>query len=166
MRYGDINGDRFAGRRGGPAGSQFPRRSQYVVDKIVKYDETERAAEWQRRALFVADNSDGPGDFAALSEEIITGYLPSDLTVTRAICPILSLNTGASHSHEKDDFSTPCRQVFGWFSTPAMVRPSTWASGKACSRQPMSLASPRMAIGYRFPCPSTALTGGLLNLLF
>ena len=29
-----------------------------LVDKIVNYDETLRTADWQRRALFVADNAD------------------------------------------------------------------------------------------------------------
>jgi hypothetical protein len=46
-----------------------------------------RATHWQRRALFVADNSDAAGNFAALSDEIINGYLPADLTVTRAYLP-------------------------------------------------------------------------------
>ena len=57
------------------------------MNKIVNYDETLRTADWQRRALFVADNNDPAGNFPALSDEIVTGYLPSDLVVTRAYLP-------------------------------------------------------------------------------
>ena len=57
------------------------------MDKIVSYDETFRAADWQRRALFVADNNDPAGNFPWLSKEIVEGYLPADLAVTTAYLP-------------------------------------------------------------------------------
>jgi hypothetical protein len=43
-----------------------------------------RRADWQQRVLLVADNTDGGGDFAALSDDIANNYLPPDLVVTRA----------------------------------------------------------------------------------
>ncbi len=54
-----------------------------VVNKIIAYDEGMRSQPWQQRALFVADNADSAGDFPGLSDQIITGYLPADVTPTR-----------------------------------------------------------------------------------
>ena len=87
VRYGDLDGDGLPDVSVGRLAANSLADANTIVDKIVNYDETVRAADWQRRALFVADNSDAAGNFAALSDEIITGYLPSDLTVTRAYLP-------------------------------------------------------------------------------
>ena len=55
-----------------------------IVSKIVGYDETGRAQPWQRQAVFVADRADPQaGDFAALSDAVIAGNLPADLTAQR-----------------------------------------------------------------------------------
>lgn len=54
-----------------------------VVNKIIAYDQTLRTQPWQQRALFVADNADSSGDFPGLSDQIISTYLPADVTPTR-----------------------------------------------------------------------------------
>ena len=87
MRYGDLDGDGLPDVSVGRLAANSLADANTIVDKIVNYDETVRAADWQRRALFIADNDDPAGNFPALSEEIITGYLPSDLAVTRAYLP-------------------------------------------------------------------------------
>ena len=79
MRYGDLDADGLPEVSVGRLAANSLDDANMIVDKIVNYDETVRSADWQRRALFVADNSDAAGDFAALSDEIITGYLPGDL---------------------------------------------------------------------------------------
>jgi hypothetical protein len=80
MRYSDLDGD-------GLPDVSVGRLAANSLDKIVNYDESVRAADWQRRALFIADNDDPAGNFPALSDEIVTGYLPPDLTVTQAYLP-------------------------------------------------------------------------------
>ena len=87
VRYGDLDGDGLPDVSVGRLAANSLADANTIVDKIVNYDETFRTADWQRRALFVADNSDPAGNFPALSDEIINGYLPSDLVVTRAYLP-------------------------------------------------------------------------------
>jgi hypothetical protein len=87
VRYGDLNDDGLPDVAVGRLAANSLADANVIVDKIVNYDETFRAAVWQRRALFVADNDDPAGNFPALSEEIVTGYLPADLKVTRAYLP-------------------------------------------------------------------------------
>jgi hypothetical protein len=87
MRYGDLDGDGQPDVSVGRLAANSLNDANTIVDKIVKYDETIRSADWQRRALFIADNDDPAGNFPALSDEIVNGYLPSDLTVTRAYLP-------------------------------------------------------------------------------
>ena len=88
MRYGDLDGDGLPDVAVGRLAANSPDDANTIVDKIVNYDETLRSADWQRRALFVADNNDpGAGNFPALSDEIVNGYLPADLAVTKAYLP-------------------------------------------------------------------------------
>ena len=87
MRYGDLDGDGLPEVAVGRLTANSLAEANVVVGKIVSYDETFRAADWQRRALFVADNADGAGNFPELSNEIIANYLPSDLTVKQAYLP-------------------------------------------------------------------------------
>ncbi len=52
-----------------------------VVAKIIAYETTAPAGDWQRRTVFVADNCMDPaGDFHAASEDIRTGLLPTGYT--------------------------------------------------------------------------------------
>ena len=85
--YGDLNGDGVPEVAVGRLAVNTLAEANIVVDKITTYDETLRSAPWQRRALFVADNPDLAGDFPSNSDEIIAGYLPADLAVTRAYLP-------------------------------------------------------------------------------
>jgi hypothetical protein len=85
--YGDLNGDGVPEVAVGRLAVNTLAEANIVVDKIAAYDETLRSVPWQRQALFVADNPDSAGDFPRLSDEIIAGYLPADLAVTRAYLP-------------------------------------------------------------------------------
>jgi len=87
VRYGDLDDDGLPDVSVGRLAANSLADADTIVNKIVNYDETLRTADWQRRALFVADNDDPAGNFPALSDEIVTGYLPSDLVVTRAYLP-------------------------------------------------------------------------------
>ncbi|MGA9347303.1 MAG: C25 family cysteine peptidase [Anaerolineae bacterium] len=48
-----------------------------VINKILDYEQNPPSGDWNQRALFVADNADDAGDFAALSDDIADNYLPS-----------------------------------------------------------------------------------------
>ncbi len=57
--------------------------AQGVVDKILSYS-SQPPAPWQQRALMAADNPDEAGNFPVLSDALITGEIPSYISVTRA----------------------------------------------------------------------------------
>ncbi len=86
--YGDIDGDGRSDLAVGRIPVNTLGEANIVVGKIIAYDDSLRLARWQRRSIFVADNTDpnGPeyaGDFQALSDEIIRDYLPRDQYVER-----------------------------------------------------------------------------------
>jgi uncharacterized repeat protein (TIGR01451 family) len=58
--------------------------AQAVVAKIIAYSRLTTHEAWTRRALFVADNADQAGDFAALSDKILNNSTPGWLSGTRA----------------------------------------------------------------------------------
>jgi len=82
--FGDIDDDRTPEIAVGRLAVNTLAEAQTVVEKIISYDENLRVADWQRRALFVADSPDSASDFHAVSDEIIASYTPGDLEVVRA----------------------------------------------------------------------------------
>lgn len=89
--YGDLDGDMVPEVAVGRLAVNTLAEAQTVVDKIVNYDENVRAADWQRKALFVADNPDpAAGDFPLVSDEIIASHTPGDLTVIKAYLSLSS----------------------------------------------------------------------------
>ena len=53
-----------------------------MVSKIIAYEETPAPGEWRDRVVFVADNQDAAGSFAALSDEA-AAYVPPEMPVQR-----------------------------------------------------------------------------------
>lgn len=47
-----------------------------MLDKIINYEQNPPAGDWNQRLLFVADNADSAGDFAALSDALIGSSVP------------------------------------------------------------------------------------------
>ena len=88
-RYGDLDGDKLPDLAIGRLAARTPDEARVLVDKILAYDASVRTADWQRRAVFVADNPDASGDFHLVSDEIIADptYTPADLAVTRVYLP-------------------------------------------------------------------------------
>ena len=73
-----------------------------ATDKIIAYETTAPAGDWQRRAVYVADNcQDGAGDFHALSDQSRLGWLPAsydDRTIyygDKIACPDSAYDTVA-----------------------------------------------------------------------
>jgi hypothetical protein len=81
--YGDLNGDRLPDLAVGRLAVNSLDEANAVLDKLEDYDESGLAGPWQQNAIFVADDTDPAGNFAALSDAIITDYLPSWLTPQR-----------------------------------------------------------------------------------
>ncbi|MCS6842915.1 MAG: C25 family cysteine peptidase [Caldilineales bacterium] len=81
--YGNIAGNDVPEISVGRLAVNTLDEAYVAVNKIIAYDQTMRTQPWQRRALFVADNADSAGDFAGLTDQIISTYLPSDVTPTR-----------------------------------------------------------------------------------
>jgi uncharacterized repeat protein (TIGR01451 family) len=65
-----------------PVKTRAEARTQ--VDKILAYERDPAGGDWNRKALFVADNADDAGDFAALSDAIADHYLPAPYTPEKA----------------------------------------------------------------------------------
>jgi hypothetical protein len=63
------------------------------VSKILSYEQDPPFDSWNRRLLFVADNPDGAGDFAALADALIAGYAPPGFGVER-------IYLGITHPYE------------------------------------------------------------------
>jgi hypothetical protein len=60
-----------------------PAEVDLVVSKILSYEQDPPFDSWNRRLLFVADDADAAGDFAALSDELIEAYVPPGLQPER-----------------------------------------------------------------------------------
>jgi len=54
--------------------------AENIIDKIVNYEENPAQDNWNKSALFVADNEDAGGAFESLSDYFITSYLPTNFT--------------------------------------------------------------------------------------
>jgi hypothetical protein len=46
------------------------------VDKIIAYEQSPVSGVWRQKVLAVADNADGAGDFAQMSDDLLSTYLP------------------------------------------------------------------------------------------
>ncbi|MCS7039116.1 MAG: C25 family cysteine peptidase, partial [Caldilineales bacterium] len=68
----DILPDLFVGRL--PVNS--PAETATLVNKIIQYETAAWPGDWRLRNLFVADNADTAGDFAALSDQVADAFLP------------------------------------------------------------------------------------------
>ena len=82
--------------------AQNPDDVTAVVDKILAYETTAQAGDWQHRAFYVADNcADGAGDFHWLSDQARLGWLPAaydDRIVyygNASTCPESTANTAS-----------------------------------------------------------------------
>ncbi len=106
--FGDLDGDRLPEIAVGRLAVNTLAEAQAVVDKIITYDESARVEAWQKRAVFIADDTDSAGDFQALTDEIIAEKLPADLApqriylgqnypdaVTARAALVAALNSGA-----------------------------------------------------------------------
>ena len=54
-----------------------------VVNKIVNYEDSPAPGAWNNRTIFVADDPDGAGDFAAQSDVIISTFITSPFSAQR-----------------------------------------------------------------------------------
>lgn len=76
---GDILPDMFIGR--------FPVRTageaQTMVEKTINYEQVAPSGGWNARLNFIADNADIGGDFPALSDHILSAYVPSSYAVDK-----------------------------------------------------------------------------------
>ncbi len=77
-------------------GSGTATEASQVVSKLLGYDAAS-AADWQKQAVFVADNPDSGGDFPA-SADLAASLLPSSFSVDKIYLP-----TGASSAVVQTD---------------------------------------------------------------
>jgi hypothetical protein len=82
--YGDLDFDGMPDVAVGRLAVNTLGEANTVVDKIAGYKEKARLQSWQLRALFAAERySTGDWDYPSLTDEIIAGYLPSDIVPQR-----------------------------------------------------------------------------------
>jgi hypothetical protein len=63
-----------------------------LVNKILAYEQTPPAGDWQKRVLAVADNADSAGDFALASDEMLADCLPGTYRTTRVYYGVTHTN--------------------------------------------------------------------------
>jgi Peptidase family C25 len=82
--YGDLDFDGMPDVAVGRLAVNTLGEANTVVDKIVNYNQTARVQAWQQRALFVAERySAGDWNYPSLTDDIIAGYLPTDISAQR-----------------------------------------------------------------------------------
>ncbi|MBN1810401.1 MAG: DUF11 domain-containing protein [Anaerolineae bacterium] len=69
-----------------------------VVGKILSYEQSPPAGDWNQNVLFIADNADDGGNFAQYSDELINNYLPSPYESERVYLGITHPYEDPSHS--------------------------------------------------------------------
>ena len=89
---GDILPDMHIGRLPVKTAAQ----ATGLVDKILNYEKSPPAGDWNRNVLFVTDDPDGAGDFYALSDTIADNYLPALYTPDRVYYGLAPHETPAS----------------------------------------------------------------------
>ena len=109
--------------------ARTPDEVTAVVNKILAYETTAPAGDWQRRVYFVADNcTDGAGNFHQLSDQARLG-LPPDAYDARTIyygsaasCPESNYNSaGGMQSAVRDAFDGGALML-QWFGHAARSR--------------------------------------------
>ncbi len=54
-----------------------------MVNKVIDYETNPSPGDWNQRMLFVADNADAAGNFAALSDDVVDEHVPDGYTSDR-----------------------------------------------------------------------------------
>ena len=80
MESNDQLPDMFIGRL--PANSL--QEATAMVDKVIAYEQPTTAGAWQGSLLFVADNADTAGNFAADSDSVADYYVPAPYAVIKS----------------------------------------------------------------------------------
>ena len=91
-RYVCVSGDDtlpdlFIGRL--PANSLDEANA--LVSKVISYEQTPPSGSWASQMLFIADNADSAGDFAADSDVVADNYVPSAYSVEKVYYGITHL---------------------------------------------------------------------------
>ena len=120
MRYGDLDGDGLPEVAVGRLTANSLAEANVVVDKIVNYDETFRAADWQRAPCLWRITPTGLATFRNSLTKSSPTTCPRILTVTQAYLPGSSA-TPQQTWQPKKSFQIRCSPVCGWFSTPDMA---------------------------------------------
>lgn len=74
------------------------------VSKITSYEEN--SGDWQKKILMVADNTDGGGNFAGLSDQLIADYLPGEFTAEKVYYGITHTSVTEARQAIKDGINT------------------------------------------------------------
>ena len=83
-RYVTVNGsDILPDMHIGRLLVQTSSQAGTMVGKILNYEQNPPSGDWNKDAIFVADDADVAGDFAALSDDIVDNYIPSSYTAQK-----------------------------------------------------------------------------------
>ncbi len=74
-RYADVSGDGLADLFVGRLPVSTAAQAAALVQKILRYEQNPLPGDWNARHVFVADNADGAGDFAASARVVHDQYV-------------------------------------------------------------------------------------------
>ena len=72
-----VGGDTFPDMMLGRLSVNSSDEASALVNKIVAYETSPEPGDWNQQVLAVADNADSAGDFAQMSDALLTGTLPN-----------------------------------------------------------------------------------------
>ncbi len=134
-----------------------------LVDKILNYTQNPPPGDWNAKLLFVADNADTAGDFAALSDVLVNGYVPGPFQPQKVYLGITH-SSGAIARTAIISAINEGRLVVNYIGHGATT---AWASEKMLrtadiaalangGRQPLALPMTCLEGYFITPSPSTA----------
>jgi len=127
-RYACVSGaDALPDMHLGRLPANTPAQAQVMVDKVIAYESSPPPGDWRQQALFIADNADEAGDFAALSDALIADTFPGPYAAQRVYL-------GVTHPYENPSVAAHDALVAGVNAGRLLVNyvghggPGLWAS--------------------------------------
>lgn len=147
-RYVTVSGeDTMPDMKIGRLAVNSPSEAQNFVEKIISFEDNPPSGDWQKSVLAVADNADDAGDFAFMSDLIISGHIPASYLVNRVYLYITHYTANAARTAIQDFYNSGALFInyighasyYGWASENLLI-PADISNLTNGSKTPIILA--------------------------